>query len=60
LLKTVAARISASSKAILGATLLGDGIRRVAGNITDEMVQEYLEHHRSVSNTDEDTFILED
>ena len=30
------------------------------GNITDEMVQEYLEHHRSTSNTDEDTFILED
>ena len=30
------------------------------GNITDEMVQEYLEHHRSTSNKDEDTFILED
>ena len=30
------------------------------GNITDEMVQEYLEHHRSPSNKDEDTFILED
>ena len=30
------------------------------GNITDELVQEYLEHHRSTSNKDEDTFILED
>jgi putative transposase len=31
------------------------------GNITDEMVQEYLEHHRSESNKDEnDPFILED
>jgi putative transposase len=31
------------------------------GNITDEMVQEYLEHHRSDSNKDEnDPFILED
>jgi putative transposase len=30
------------------------------GNITDEMVQEYLEHHRSKSTKDEDTFILED
>ena len=30
------------------------------GNITNEMVQEYLEHHRSPSNKDEDTFILED
>jgi putative transposase len=31
------------------------------GNITDEIVQEYLEHHRSDSNKDEnDPFILED
>jgi putative transposase len=31
------------------------------GNITDEMVQEYLEHHRSDNNKDEnDPFILED
>ena len=30
------------------------------GNITDEMVQEYLEPQRSPSNKDEDTFILED
>ena len=31
------------------------------GNITDEMVQEYLEHHRSDSKKDEnDPFILED
>ena len=30
------------------------------GNITDEMVQEYLEHHRTTGNKDEDTFILED
>ena len=30
------------------------------GNITDELVQEYLEHHRSTSNKDGDTFILED
>jgi putative transposase len=29
------------------------------GNITDEMVQEYLEHHREVSNTDTDNIILE-
>lgn len=29
------------------------------GNITEEMVQQYLEHHRSKSNSDDDTFILE-
>ena len=29
------------------------------GNITDEMVQEYLEHHRYSSNTDTDNIILE-
>jgi putative transposase len=29
------------------------------GNITDEMVQEYLEHHRDPSNSDDDTIILE-
>ncbi len=29
------------------------------GNITDEMVQQYLEHHRSPSNGDMDTIILE-
>jgi putative transposase len=29
------------------------------GNITDEMVQEYLEHHRDNSNTDNDNIILE-
>ena len=29
------------------------------GNITDKMVQQYLEHHRSPSNIDNDTIILE-
>ena len=29
------------------------------GNITDEMVQQYLEHHRKPSNTDNDSIILE-
>ena len=29
------------------------------GNITDEMVQEYLEHHRKSGNIDTDTIILE-
>src|SRR5690606_28295129 len=29
------------------------------GNITDEMVQEYLEHHRTASNNDTDNIILE-
>jgi len=29
------------------------------GNITEEMVQQYLEHHRRPSNTDSDTIILE-
>ena len=29
------------------------------GNITDEMVQEYLEHHRHPSNRDTDNIILE-
>ncbi|HVG29179.1 MAG TPA: IS200/IS605 family transposase, partial [Pyrinomonadaceae bacterium] len=29
------------------------------GNITDEMVQEYLEHHRNESKNDDDTFILD-
>jgi len=28
-------------------------------NITDEMVQQYLEHHRNPSNLDKDTIILE-
>ncbi len=30
------------------------------GNITDETVQQYLEHHRSKGNKDNDAFILED
>ena len=29
------------------------------GNITDEMVQEYLEHHRSLGNVNTDNIILE-
>lgn len=29
------------------------------GNITDEMVQEYLEHHRKDSDKSEDNFLLE-
>ena len=29
------------------------------GNITDEMVQQYLEHHRAPENFDKDTIILE-
>jgi putative transposase len=29
------------------------------GNITEEMVQEYLEHHRESSNRENDVFILE-
>ena len=29
------------------------------GNITDEMVQEYLEHHRNPSNKDAGNLILE-
>ncbi|MCF6168186.1 IS200/IS605 family transposase [Lutibacter sp.] len=29
------------------------------GNITDKMVQEYLEHHRNPSNLDNDNIILE-
>jgi len=29
------------------------------GNITDEMVQQYLEHHRQQSNGETDTFILD-
>src|SRR3954466_7844328 len=30
------------------------------GNITEEMVQEYLEHHRHQSNKETDNFILEE
>ena len=30
------------------------------GNITEEMVQEYLEHHRHPSNKETDNFILEE
>ncbi len=30
------------------------------GNITEEMVQEYLEHHRHPSNKERDNFILEE
>ena len=29
------------------------------GNVTDELVQEYLEHHRNPSNQDNDPMILE-
>ena len=29
------------------------------GNVTEELVQEYLEHHRNPSNQDTDTMILE-
>ncbi len=37
---------------------IGYGVQST-GNITDEMVQEYLEHHRDASNEDNDNFILE-
>ena len=30
------------------------------GNITEELVQAYLEHHRQPSNQDRDTFIMEE
>lgn len=30
------------------------------GNITEEMIQNYLEHHRHPSNKESDTFILEE
>ena len=30
-----------------------------SGNLTDEMVQQYLEHHRNPSNKDNNPFILE-
>jgi putative transposase len=30
------------------------------GNITEEMVQEYLEHHRKASNGDRENFFLEE
>ena len=30
------------------------------GNITEEMVQQYLEHHRRPSNQENETFILEE
>ena len=29
------------------------------GNLTEEMVAEYLEHHRNLSNQDNDNFLLE-
>ena len=32
---------------------------RTTGNVTDEMVQEYLEHHRHPSNMDTGHIILE-
>ena len=37
---------------------IGYGVWSI-GNITDEMVQEYLEHHRNPSNLDNNTIILE-
>lgn len=30
------------------------------GNITDEMVNEYLEHHRNPNSNNNDNFIIED
>ncbi len=30
------------------------------GNITEELVQAYLEHHRQPSNQDRDTFVIEE
>ncbi len=37
---------------------IGDGAWST-GNITEEMVQEYLEHHQSSSNKESETLILE-
>lgn len=37
---------------------IGYGVWRT-GNITDEMVQKYLEHHRKPENNDNDKIILE-
>jgi len=30
-----------------------------AGNITDDLIQEYLEHHKERSNEDAEDFMLE-
>ena len=38
--------------------LLGAGVWST-GNITDEMVNEYLEHHRRKDDNDNSNFILE-
>jgi len=29
------------------------------GNVTDEMIQKYLEHHRGLNEADNDKFLLE-
>ena len=60
-IEIVAEGISTSGEAVLGAAFLGRRVRGMAcGNVTEELVQESLEHHRSGSNQDQATMILED
>jgi hypothetical protein len=40
-------------------SLFSDKIKCVVLNVSDEVVQEYLEHHRHPSNQESDPFILE-
>jgi putative transposase len=45
----------------LGSSFLGIGFGcRSTGNITDEMVNQYLEHHRNPNDNNNDNFIIED
>ncbi len=49
-----------ASETILGQAFLGDWLWAWStGSISEQMVQEYLEHHRHPSNADNDNFLLE-
>jgi putative transposase len=60
LLKNASGGVSAFEETILGRHFWAIGYGAWStGNITDEMVQQYLEHHRQQSNGETDTFILD-
>jgi len=59
-LETASERISQAKKRYLGNHFWATGYGVWStGNITDEMVQTYLEHHRSKEDDDDSEFILE-
>ncbi len=51
-------RTAPDTRGVYRAAIMVRGYLQSSGNITEQMVEEYLEHHRQPSNNDTDTFML--